>query len=486
MRARTLPVLSALTALAAFGVTAQWDPSAIETQEVCRIRIGNKPGGLVQVSTDTGRTYWTVGRVKAAANARIPGFAAASYTPRGTVAATAVHGIRIKTGQAAIGIGKAQQPLMFSITPAEFSVIPRRYGGHVPRSAQIVTDIHAGRSIFRNQSPYVGNPVFIEQSGELLPLPEDYAPAGGETFVIIVRRPSVTPKEIVFENRAGGAVTAVWPDGRSEELTRVARPVTGVGRYDGTTFTGTGAINTNHAGVLTIGTAPICPPGTREGGQAETRGGFMIQPSYHVKEQRETAPQVMVVGPAAPGRPVLEGKPPIFGGFINLSSFSRTPPASYRAEVRIDDGEWEVPPAFVGKLDSAFTARGLQDYFRSIGRPREVRAGVTALRIVFPDYSPAEFCKELARESLDYTRSVEKRFTSLSGTVVLQPSRPSKKGDTVLYWIDGVMSKASNRPPFSFEWDTSRYPNGLHEVVVESRSSAGQAGAETRVLLVRN
>ena len=41
----------------------------------------------------------------------------------------------------------------------------------------------------------------------------------------------------------------------------VARPVKGVGRYDGTSFTGVGAVNTNHAGVITISTAPIQPPG---------------------------------------------------------------------------------------------------------------------------------------------------------------------------------------------------------------------------------
>lgn len=486
MRAISLPLLIALAVFAAGAAVSQWDSAGIQTNEFCRIRIGNRPGGLVQVSVDSGRTYWTVGRVVVAANARIPGFAAASYTPRGTVAAVAVHGIRIKTGQAALGIGKAQHPLMFSITPAEFSVIPRRYGGHVPRSAQIITDIHAGRSIFRNQSPCVGSPVFLEESGMLEALPEDYVPAGGETFVIIAKRPSAMPGQIVFENRAGGAVTAFWPDGRSEHLTAVVRPVKGVGRYDGTTFTGTGSINTNHAGVVTVGTAPLCPPGTKEGGQVETRGGFMIQPSYHVKEQRETSPQVMVVGPANPAKPVLEGTPPLFGGFISLSRYPQKPSASCRVEVRIDEGEWEPVPAIAGKADAAFTAAGLQNYFASVGRRREVRTGVTAVRILFPDYDPDELSKDLAREAEMYSRSEGKRSASLSGTVSLQPRNRPNTGSTVLYWIDGVMSKASNRPPFAFEWNTAAYPNGLHEIVTEIRPPDGEPVTETRVVTVRN
>ena len=72
-----------------------------------------------------------MGRVKIAANARTIGFAASSYIPNGTVAATAVHGVRIKTGQFTERVvGKAQKPLMFSLTPAEFSEIPKGYGGH--------------------------------------------------------------------------------------------------------------------------------------------------------------------------------------------------------------------------------------------------------------------------------------------------------------------------------------------------------------------
>ena len=154
------------------------------------------------------------------ANARITGFSAASFTSRAEVAATAIHGLRIKTGQAALGIENAQAPMMFSITPLEFAKTPEGFGGHEARHSGIYTDIYAGHSIFRNKSPYVGSPVFVERGHDLLPLPEDYTPIEGETFVIIVDRPVDQPSEVDFENRAGGTVFAEYPEGAANRWPR--------------------------------------------------------------------------------------------------------------------------------------------------------------------------------------------------------------------------------------------------------------------------
>jgi hypothetical protein len=445
---------------------AQWDPNATQVEEICRIRIANKARGLIQVSTDFGRTYWTVGRAKVVANARIPGFAAASYIPRGAVAATAVHGLRIKTGQNALGIGKAQQPLMFSVTPVEFAVIPHFYGGHQPRSAQIVTDIHTGHSIFRNQAPFVGSPVYLEQDGRLVDLPEDYVPAGGEIFVILVQKPTRLPRDIVFENREGGAVTLNWPDGRTEQLTTVVRPVKGIGRYDGTTFTGTGSINTNHGGVITIDTAPLCPLSAKEGGPVETRGGFMIQPSYHVREQGETSPQVMVVGPKNPRKPSLEGTPPLFRGYINLWRYSGHPDASYRVEVRHGSGEWVMPPPIVGRVDDAL-------------------ADVTAVRLSFPKFDPKLLADDIACESAAYTRATAAGARGFRGTITLQPKRPCKSAD-VYYYVDGALVGISNRPPYTYNWDTTRVPNGFHDLAIRTVPPTGEPIIESREVVVLN
>jgi len=455
MLTRLIALIYLLLLLAVAGVAADFPAT-----EVYRIRVENQIGGLIQVSVDGGRAYSTVGRVKIAANARTIGFAASSYIPNGTVAATAVHGIRIKTGQFTERVvGKAQKPLMFSLTPAEFSEIPKGYGGHLARSSGILTDIYSGHAIFRNLSPYVGNPVFIERKQSLAPLPEDYTPVIGDTLVIVVKRPDGMPAEIEFENRSGGNVTARYPDGSSEVIAQVDRPVQGVGRYDGTSFTGVGAVNTNHGGVLTVSTAPVCPPGSHEGGSVETRGGFMVQPYYHVSEQREGAVQVMVIGPKDKSKPVLEGTPPLFGGFINLADFPARPDCSYRAQVRIDDGDWEKVPKIVGKVNDAFTAAYLKSRFKG----RNVKKGVTAIRLLFPKYDAGLIASDLKREADAYTaRAISSGVKPQGGTICISPKK--QFSGIMSFMVDGRAVYSTSDQRCTFPWDSTGYANGFHTV----------------------
>lgn len=476
-------------------------------EEACRIRICNKPDGLVQVSLDGGVKWSTVGRVKHPANARIVGFAASAYVPHGTVAATAVHGLRIKTGQYSLGIGKEQKTMLFSVEPREFWTIPNGYGGHQPRSSGVYTDIYAGHSIFRNESPYVGNAVYIERDHQLQPLPTDYMPVEGETFVIIVTRPPVLGRDalgrdimsrpntgadkpiasIDFENKPQGKVTVRYTDGSSEVIASVVRPVQGVGRYDGTTFTGVGAVNTSHGGVLTISTAPTCLPMTIEGGSEETRGGFMIQPCYHVAEQGETSPQVMVVGPIAePGRqqngPRLEGTPPLFFGNINTTRYWGKPEFSFVAQVRIDDGEWEDVPQIIGKVDDAFTPAYLNKYFAAKGQPRDIKQGVTAVRLRFPRYDRELLAEDVAQEASSYAARV-KDLKPVKGTVAVKPSCPAAGNPLVRFYLDGTLAYMASGSSVRWDWNTTKCSNGLHEIEIETE---GISSVERRVVLVSN
>lgn len=460
----------------------------LQTSEIYRIRIQNQPGGLVQVSLNGGKNYQCVGRVTTAANARIPGFNASAYTPQGTVAATAVHGIRIKTGQFAQGSGKAQEPMIFSITPSEFGKIPRGYGGHRPRSSGILTDIYAGFSIFRNQSPYVGNPVFVERGHKLINLPEDYIPIEGETFVIIVKRPVRMPSEIIFENKSGGEVTAVYPDGAVERIADVDRPVSAIGRYDGTTFTGVGTINTNHGGVLTISTAPVCRPGTCEGGSVETRGGFMVQPYFHVVDQGESKGQVMVVGPKDRTRPRMEGTPPLFFGYFNLAYMPDHPENSYRTQIKIDDGDWENVPKIVGKVDNAFTPAFLESLYSNSGQSRTIKTGVTAIRILFPKYDPKLAAKDLAKEVSSYTARASKAgIKTVYGTFSIAPQNPRRDADTVNVYVDGNLVDVSNKYPYKIIWNSTNAGNGLHTLNVETVVDSNATPiVETRQVFIKN
>lgn len=461
-------------------------------EEACRIRICNQSDGLVQISLDGGASFSTVGRVKHPANARIVGFAAASYVPHGTVAATAIHGIRIKTGQYALGIGKAQQAMLFSIEPREFWSIPRGYGGHQPRSSGIYTDIYAGHSIFRNQSPYVGNVVYVERDHALQALPEDYTPIVGEVFVIIVTRPDKPIASIEFDNKAQGNVTVRYPDESSEVIASVDRPVKGIGRYDGATFTGVGAINTNHGGVLTISTSPTCPPMVVEGGSVETRGGFMIQPRYHVSEQGETSPQVMVIGPKTAdqsdgrghiqSKPTLEGTPPIFFGNINTTRHWGKPDYSFTAQIKIDDGDWEDMPQIIGKVNDAFTPNYLNSYFAAKNRHRNIKQGVTAIRLLFPKYDPTLLACDLLQEVSDYTSRV-KDIKKVEAKTTIALAKPNIGSKIVNFYLDGAPVYTASGSSIRWDWDTTKASNGLHEVQIETNDSSL---VERRILLVCN
>ncbi len=155
---------------------------------------------------------------------------------------------------------------LINILPREFSQTPVRFGGHVSGLSGIYTNIPTGTAIFRDLAPFAGNPVFLEGGdGRLSSLPLNYLPQEGDTLVIVVEAPINPLRQVVFENRAGGPVTATYADGTSRLVTHVLKAVTGVGRFDGTSYTGVGAINTNHSGVITVSTSPITTSTLLEG-----------------------------------------------------------------------------------------------------------------------------------------------------------------------------------------------------------------------------
>ena len=448
---------------------------AEDSREMCRIRVYNAPRGSVQVSCDKGKTFVTVGRVIRPSNSAIHGFAAAGYTPSGAVAATAIHGMRIKVGQHGIGIGAAQEPLTFSIVPREYATTPRGYGGHLPGESGVVTDIGAGRTIFREFAPFVGNPVYLEDSsGRLSSMAGGYTPRIGDVIVIIVERPAKYPTEITFDNRQGGAVIAKYPDGSTDHITDVLHSVSGVGRFDGASYSGVGAINTNHGGVITISTAPIYRGDLQEGRGVERRGGFMIQPSNHAKTQGPTPPQVMVVGWKGPAGTPMEGREPLYQKYLSLAFDPKYPEHSYRTQVRIDDGDWEDMPVLVGKIDDAFEASYLNEFFAKKDIKRKVETGVTAFRILTPKLDPAYLQARLKASERKYTiASVQLPAIGKTGVVsgVLTINAALRNFDRiafVAFYIDGDLKSMTNSQPFSYDWDTTTVTNGEHEIEVRA------------------
>ena len=107
----------------------------------------------------------------------------------------------------------------------EFAQTPKLFGGLVAGTSGIYTDIPTGTRIFRELSPYVGNAVYLELSNGLAPLPTDYSPRPNDTLDIIVQRPANPLREVVFENKTGGKVTATYVDGTTQAVTTVLKPV---------------------------------------------------------------------------------------------------------------------------------------------------------------------------------------------------------------------------------------------------------------------
>ena len=88
-------------------------------------------------------------------------------------------------------------------------------------------------------------------------------------------RPSQTFKRIVFENVFDGKVTGYYGGQSGKVLGRVLKPVTGSGRFGGSTYIGPGLLRANHPGVICVSTGPVGKP-----------GGFQIVPAVHASPQR--------------------------------------------------------------------------------------------------------------------------------------------------------------------------------------------------------
>ena len=178
------------------GASAQ---NAPESEELYRIRVTNAVGGAVEVSGDGGQTYTPVGKVVTPATRLIQGFAASRWAPVGSVAATAIHGLRLKvrnsTPKDPKGVANC---MMMSLVPREFHTIPKGYGAIWPGNSGIYTDIPAGRDLPQSGAAR-GQP---RPPGERRPpgsFPADYQPRVGDRIVILVYLPPVLPRDRLRE-----------------------------------------------------------------------------------------------------------------------------------------------------------------------------------------------------------------------------------------------------------------------------------------------
>ncbi len=280
-------------------------------KEIFRIKIENKTNGEIAVSEDSGETWDLVGRVlypidKVNEN----GYSASKWMEPGRIVATSVNAIHIKAGAAT-----DECRTIFSLLPREMLLPPRKYRSYLSPNSSIYTDIPAGESVFGGgYSPFVGNRV--------IPLPEDYVPRVGDVFYVVVEQPVELPREMVIENRFGGRITVKYPSGEEKLIGEVLRPVSGIGRFEGSIYADPGRIRANHAGVIDVSVSPH-----------GSLGGFQIVPALHGAEMTyiRRMTQWMVIGPARADDPSLEGMAPFYRYFIR---------PNYRAD-DLEAADWE-------------------------------------------------------------------------------------------------------------------------------------------------
>ena len=275
--------------------------------EQFRICVDNRAGGEIAVSSDQGATWLTIGQVLRWTGKVNPnGYTASAWAMPGSVAATAVNAIHLKTrNDPTTGRGTT-----FSLLPVEFAGPRETWHSFLSPDSSIYTDLPAGEGIFGSQwAPYVDDPVFVERAGQLVRLPPDYVPAEGDRLVIIVCKPLAYPKSITFDNVFGGLITLERADGTIERIGQVLKPVFGVGRFEGGVFTGLGRIRANHPGVIDVS---VSRPGKI--------GGFQIIPAGHAMSPEmgnaRRLTQWMVVGPLTAGEGAWEGVAPLFAYYL--------------------------------------------------------------------------------------------------------------------------------------------------------------------------
>lgn len=465
------------------------EPAESDYIELHRLRLVNRKDGPIQVSTDGGKSWQLLGRVMVPAIAVIQGYLAANYAPQGTVAATAVHGLRIRTG----GDERAfTAPAVLSLEPAEYlsratgGKVNKGYGGHRAGAAGIFTDIPAGTSLFRDLAPFVGNPVYLESpTGRLDPLPPDFRPgAWGEILVIVVRAPKNSLVEVVIENRAGGKVEAKFADGTTRQITQVVQPVRGVGRFDGTAYTGLGRLNTAHTGVITVSTAMI-NGAQPEGEGKERRGGFQISPVWHNGRVEEAgAPVVMTLGVPGPRRRDLEGTAPLFKDAVGLDPVTSTEVGI--VDCSIDDGPWEQMPYIVGSRPTALTGPGLTRVWREQGFSRTAKKGITAFRIRLPERKPERY-QQLAMAAVEAYRNIRLKAARAGRVPIVQGvltvnANPTQNARVafVRLLVEGSPRGFTNVAPFTLTWDTTRVPDGEYLIEAHALDAGGGILATNR------
>ncbi|MGC9003225.1 MAG: hypothetical protein ACP5KZ_00765 [bacterium] len=411
--------------------------------ELFRLSIQNKVNGEVKISINEGKSWVVLGKVIREGKGVVEGFPASKFGKQGTVVATSSYAIHIKAGE---------PNSLFSILAEEMREIPKGFGGHIPKESGILTDIKAGTSIFKDLSPTIDSKVFLSNGVGLLELPNDYRLQGGEEIIIVVEERNL-PREIVIENERGGKVYLL-DGGRREVVARVEKPLSGIGRFDGTEFTGVGRINTVHPGAITVSTVP------EEGDNFNYNlsGGFQIVPLY------KEAPSYILNSPPYIVVSASPKSAPLFDGTIGLWDFAGQ---GFKVEASWDGKKWETLPVLKGKIDEI--SFYLERTFKG-----KYKGNIRLLKISFPQ---GDLHLKI-REALK--RLILQKEKVVRGKLEIEVRIKGEGAQIVELRIDGNLRGIKNFPPFLFSIDTKELEDGEHTIEVLARDSNGETIASQK------
>jgi hypothetical protein len=333
--------------------------------------------------------------------------------------------------------------------------IPKGFGGQIPGQAGILTDIKAGTSIFKDLSPTLGSKVFLKMDDKLYELPPSYTLEEGEELVIIVEEREL-PREIIFENKEGGNVY-LFKEGKREVIAQVRKALMGIGRFDGTEFTGIGKLNTVHPGAITVSTV--------QGGANKfdftLSGGFQIVPFYEeLPSYIPTSPSYIIVSSSP-------GSHPLFDGTIGIWDWRGQ---GFKVEVSWDGMKWEEIPNLKGKIDDISSYLSKQ----SKGKYKNV---MKYIKISFPQGDLKSKIKEVLREI------ITKRDKIVRGKLDIEIRIRGEGASIVELRIDGRLRGIKNFAPFVFSIDTTGLVDGEHIIEVVAKDINGDVLASQKEML---
>jgi len=454
MRRRTVCALLLAVPLAtlAAGLRAQEEPPP--TPELYRIRIENRAGGAVELSNDGGRLWDLLGRVTRPATSVSPSTSVISAVRAGGVSAVTPEHLTLR----------------IPATKDQFRSLRIQAKDQAEASGAIGTDIPVSGSLFRCLAPPVGSAVYLERAEKTDALPTNYLPQPGDRLTIVVRRGETFPAEVVIENRADGQVTVVTQAGANRVVGRVKQPLRGIGRYAGTERAGRGALVAWSPTVVVVSTAATQRRFDENDQPLEERGGFIIQPSEpNLQGSTDPASQLLIEGVAgAESKPVIS---PFFGLPVPLSSGDPLDPAATRIEIKIDDGEWEPMPDLRGPVAPDKLVAALKE---ALGGERTVKTGITHIRILFDNPTPPSLSRRIKLATAAGADQPQRGAVKITANVM------GEGISIVSFFLDGNLAMATNRMPYTWEWNTLKTANGPH--LVEIRGTDLKGAIVTSVL----